>query len=221
MVEVIGAGFGRTGTASLKQALELLGFGPCHHMSEVLKQPATAEGWAAALNGDDTVLPELLSGYRATLDLPSCLLWRELAAHCPRAKVVLTVRDPHQWYGSARATILDNRDRDERVRRLAGAGGAELVAALEALSAAMAARGFRRDLDEAGTIAGFQRHNEAVLAGVEAGRLLVYEVAQGWAPLCAFLGVAVPEQPFPHGNEAAAFRQNVDQAVRTSPPPRI
>jgi len=214
MVEVIGAGFGRTGTASLKRALELLGFGPCHHMSEVLKRPATAAGWTAALRGDGGVLADLLAGYRATLDFPSCLLWRELAERYPRAKVVLTVRDAEQWYRSARATIL-SQDTETRTSRLAASGGRTLVEALAPLSAAMAAHGFRRDLDETETIAVFQRHNESVRAGIADDRLLVYEVEQGWAPLCAFLGVGVPEVPFPRGNEAGTFHQNVDQAVRT------
>lgn len=214
MVNVIGAGFGRTGTASLKRALEMLGFGPCHHMSEVLKRPETAAGWATALTGDATVLSWLLSGYRATLDLPSCLLWRELVARYPRAKVVLTVRDPQQWYRSARATIL-NQDREDRAGRLADAGGPPLVEALVTLSKAMATRGFRRDLSEVETIALFQRHNSSVRAGVNAERLLVYEVEQGWAPLCEFLGVDVPTSPFPRGNDAGTFDENVDQAVRS------
>lgn len=214
MVEVIGAGYGRTGTASLKRALEMLGFGPCHHMSEVLKRPETAAGWAAALTGDDTVLPWLLSGYRATLDLPSCLLWRELSDRYPLARVVLTVREPRQWYRSARATIL-RQDRTDRAGRLADAGGDGLVEALSTLSAAMATRGFRRDLSEAETIATFQRHNDSVRAGVEERRLLVYEVEQGWPPLCEFLGVNVPTSPFPRGNDAGAFQDNVDQAVRS------
>jgi hypothetical protein len=213
MVEVIGAGFGRTGTASLKRALDMLGFGPCHHMSEVLKRPETAAGWTLALRGDIDVLPDLVSGYRATLDFPSCLLWRELADRYPEAKVVLTVRDPARWYRSARDTIL-SQDRKTRVDRLAAAGGAGLVEALAPLSAAMAARGFRRDLDEPSTIAVFLRHNESVRAGVEDGRLLVYEVERGWAPLCDFLGVAVPSAPFPRGNDSGAFQQNVEKAVR-------
>jgi hypothetical protein len=213
VVEVIGAGFGRTGTASLKRALEMLGFGPCHHMSEVLKRPETAAGWVGALNGDAAVLPGLLSGFRATVDLPGCLLWRELVECYPHAKVVLTVREPRRWYRSARATIL-SQDREGRTSRLAAVAGAGLVEALSELSVAMAARGFRRDLDEAATIAGFERHNASVRAGVAADRLLVYEVEQGWGPLCAFLGVAVPDLPFPRGNEAGVFHENVARAVR-------
>jgi Sulfotransferase domain len=214
MVEVIGAGFGRTGTSSLQRALDMLELGPCHHMSEVLKHPETAAGWAAALRGETGLLPDLLSGYRSTLDFPSCLLWRELAEQYPTAKVVLTVRDPKQWYRSARATII-NPDREGRARRLADAGGEELGAALDSLSAAMATRGWRRDLDEPETIAVFERHNAAVGTALEAGRLLVYEVAQGWEPLCAFLGVGVPDAPFPRVNEAGTFERNVDQAVRS------
>jgi hypothetical protein len=213
VVEVIGAGFGRTGTASLKRALELLGFGPCHHMSEVLKRPETAAGWAAALDGDVAVLPDLVSGFRATVDLPSCLLWRELTEQYPDARVVLTVRSPADWYRSARATIL-SQDRESRTSRLSATGGGELVEALTRLSVAMAGRGFRRDLDEADTIASFERHNEAVRAGVADERLLVYEITQGWAPLCDFLGVEAPATPFPRGNEAGTFDENVDQAVR-------
>jgi hypothetical protein len=213
MVDIIGAGYGRTGTASLKRALELLGFGPCHHMSEVLKRPGTAAGWARALGGDTAVLPELLDGYRASLDLPSCLLWRESSELWPQAKVVLTVREPRAWYRSARATIL-GQDKGERVERLTSAGGSGLVEALAPLSAAMATRGFRRDLGEADTIAEFLRHNDSVRTGVAAERLLVYEVEQGWAPLCDFLDVRAPDVPFPHGNEAGSFRDNVDQAVR-------
>jgi hypothetical protein len=213
VIEVIGAGLGRTGTASLKRALELLGYGPCHHMSEVLKRPETAARWATALNGDADVLPALLAEYRATLDLPSCLLWRELLERHPRAKVVLTVREPAEWYRSARATIL-KQDREDSAGRLATAGGAGLVEALAELSTAMATRGFRRDLDEIETVAMFSRHNESVRAGVPPERLLVYEVRQGWTPLCEFLGTEVPDVPFPRGNETIAFQENVDQAVR-------
>ncbi|RSM90759.1 sulfotransferase family protein [Kibdelosporangium aridum] len=205
MVEIIGAGFGRTGTASLKRALELLGFAPCHHMSEVLKQPDTTVGWTAALNGDPSVLPGLLSGYRATLDFPGCLLWREMMDLYPSAKVLLSVRDPKEWYDSARATIL-NPIRNENIDE-------HLAALLQPFSDAMAGRGFRRDLSEADMIAVFNKHNADVRAGVEESRLLVYEVTEGWEPLCAFLGVDVPDTEFPHSNDSASFRDNVTRVL--------
>ena len=208
MVEIIGAGFGRTGTASLKRALELLGYAPCHHMSEVLKQPRTTVDWTTALNGDPSVLPGLLQGYRATLDFPACLLWRELADLYPAAKVLLSVRDPQSWYASARATIL-NPIRGQNIDE-------QLAALLLPFSEAMAGRGFRRDLSEADTIAVFNRHNEKVRAEVDPDRLLVHEAGQGWEPLCAFLGVAVPDVPFPRSNDSASFRDNVGKVLSGS-----
>ncbi|MBP2327658.1 hypothetical protein JOF56_008043 [Kibdelosporangium banguiense] len=205
MVQVIGAGFGRTGTASLKRALELLGFGPCHHMSEVLKQPQTTVGWTAALNGDRTALPPLLEGYKATVDFPGCLLWREMTELYPDAKVVLSVRDPKKWYDSARATILSTEPREMPQ---------DIATLLRPFSEAMAARGFRRDLSEADTIEVFNRHNESVQAGVDPRKLLVYEVSQGWAPLCEFLDAEVPDTPFPRGNDSASFRENVNRLLK-------
>jgi hypothetical protein len=204
MVQIIGAGFGRTGTASLKQALELLGFDPCHHMTEVLKQPRTTVGWTAALNGDITALPPLLEGYKATLDFPGCLLWREMSELYPQAKVLLSVRDPKKWYDSARATILSVEPR---------AINPDIASLLQPFSEAMAARGFRRDLSEADTIAVFNEHNESVRAAVDPEKLLVYEVTQGWEPLCEFLEADIPSTPFPRGNDTASFRQNVDRVI--------
>jgi hypothetical protein len=214
VVEIIGAGFGRTGTSSLKRALEILGFDPCHHMSEVLRQPRTTIGWTAALNGATAELPALLAGYRATLDFPGCLLWREMTELYPRAKVLLSVRDPKKWYDSARATII-NRDRG-RLGDVVTADGDNLADLLRPFSAAMAARGWRRDLSEADTIAVFQQHNDTVRATVEPEKLLVYEVTQGWEPLCAFLGVDVPGVPFPHANDGESFRQNVNRVVNAT-----
>ncbi|MCE7003784.1 sulfotransferase family protein [Kibdelosporangium philippinense] len=205
MVEIIGAGFGRTGTASLKRAVELLGFDPCHHMSEVLKQPSTTVQWTTALNGDPSVLPELLRDYRATLDFPGCLLWREMMDLYPSAKVLLSVRDPKKWYDSARATILSP-IRNENIDQ-------NLAALLAPFSEAMASRGFRRDLAEADMIAVFNKHNETVRAAVDPSRLLVYEVSEGWEPLCAFLGVEVPDVPFPRSNDSASFRDNVTKII--------
>jgi hypothetical protein len=205
MLEVIGAGFGRTGTASLRHALGMLGFDPCHHMIEVLKRPETTVGWTAALDGDVAALPPLLEGYRAIQDFPGCLLWREMTELYPQAKVVLSVRDPKKWYDSARATILSTEPRDLP---------AELSALLKPFSEAMARRGLPRGLSEEDTIAAFNAHNETVEAGVAPDRLLVFEVGDGWEPLCEFLGVDVPDVPFPSGNDSASFHRNVQRLVK-------
>lgn len=212
MVDVIGAGFGRTGTASLKRALELLGFDPCHHMTEVIKNPGTAADWTAALGGDTAALAKLLTEYRATVDFPSCLLWREMMDLYPDAKVLLTVRDPKKWYDSARATIL-NPDSGGRMTEFFAKNPA--MADFPAFRDAMSERGFRREATEAEQVAFFLQHIDTVRATVEPERLLVYEVSQGWEPLCVFLGVDVPDEPFPRVNESGSFQKNVERLITT------
>lgn len=210
MVDVIGAGFGRTGTASLKEALDMLGYGPCHHMTEVIQNPDTAAGWIAALTGDTSALPGLLGKYRATQDFPGALLWREMTELYPDAKLLLSVRDPKEWYRSARATIM-NQDLRRHLEEAVEPGARKTADMLFSLTDAMAARGFRTDLGEQDSIAFFERHNEAVRAAVDPEKLLVYDVRQGWEPLCAFLDVDVPDAPFPRGNEAGAFAGKIQR----------
>ena len=105
MVKIIGAGFGRTGTASLKAALEHLGFGPCYHMLEVIAQPERIHDWERALDGEVSDWDSVLGGFQSTVDWPGCAFWRELLDAYPDAKVVLTVRDPQRWYDSTHETI--------------------------------------------------------------------------------------------------------------------
>jgi hypothetical protein len=104
-LDIIGPGFGRTGTNSLKVALEHLGFGPCHHMFEVRDNPEQLPGWEAAARGEQVDWDQLFAGYRAQVDWPGARYWRELARHYPNAKVILTVRDPDDWFDSVQATI--------------------------------------------------------------------------------------------------------------------
>ncbi|WP_328453456.1 sulfotransferase family protein [Amycolatopsis sp. NBC_00438] len=200
MVEVIGAGFGRTGTMSVRGALEALGFGPCHHMADILGDPVAAVRWTAALRGDREALRAAVAGYRATADFPGCLLWRELRELFPDAKILLSVRDPERWYRSAAETIFDPL-MDQVFAKL----GPETVE----LMAALAERGFRHTGREA-AIAWFTRHNAEVRATVPAEKLLVYRVSEGWAPLCAFLGAEVPPEPFPRINDADDFTAAAD-----------
>jgi hypothetical protein len=212
-IKVIGAGFGRTGTLSLKAALEELGFAKCYHMTDVLARMDDARVWEAAARGEPVDWEALFAGYQATVDWPGCAFYRELMARYPDAKVILTVRDPERWYDSAVQTIYFVRN----------AFPAWAAAALPRM------RGFRRMLDRVvwdGTFRGrfadrafaievFNRHNEQVRRDAPADRLLVYEVHEGWGPLCAFLGVPVPEgKPFPHLNDAAEFRARIERITR-------
>src|SRR5262245_33341374 len=200
--KVIGAGLGRTGTLSLKLALEELGFSQCYHMTEVLARMDDARVWDAAARGQPVDWEALFRGYQATVDWPGCSFYAELIRRYPEAKVVLTVRDPDTWYDSARQTIY-------YVRQAFPRWMGPLVPRL---------RHFRRMIDRLvwdGTFHGrfedkpyaievFNRHNEQVRLDVPTDRLLVYQVREGWEPLCAFLGVPVPvDKPFPHLNDAA------------------
>ncbi|GAA3810046.1 sulfotransferase family protein [Sphaerisporangium flaviroseum] len=212
MLEVIGAGMGRTGTYSLKAALELLGHGPCHHMSSLDGDVDRIRAWEAAARGERVAWDELLDGYRATVDWPSCYFWRELLDVYQEARVILTVRDTGRWYASVRDTIYRSSHRQP--------GWPGMLMRLEG----WACRGLRcrrrmcerviwegtfgdRFGDPDYAMAVFEWHTAHVLAEVPADRLLVYEVGQGWEPLCDFLQVPVPDEPFPHLNDTAAFQQ--------------
>ncbi|WP_424535127.1 sulfotransferase family protein [Sphaerisporangium viridialbum] len=212
MLEVIGAGMGRTGTYTLKAALERLGCGPCHHMSSLDGDLDRIRGWEAAARGEPVAWDELLDGYQATVDWPSCYFWQELMDAYQEARVILTVRDAGRWYESVRDTIYRSSHRQP--------GLAGMLMRLED-GVCQGLRHRRRMCERViweGTFGArfddpdyamrvFEWHTAHVLAAVPADRLLVYEVRQGWGPLCDFLGVPVPDESFPHLNDTAAFRR--------------
>jgi hypothetical protein len=216
-LRVIGAGLGRTGTLSLHAALERLGYAPCEHMTNCFAHPERFALWLEAARrkraGEPIDWRPLFDGYRATVDWPGAYFWRELIAAHPDAKVILTVRDPDRWYESARSTIYAAsaaRTATLQARLLTG-----LLAWLDP----RAGRGFRtvqetvwdgtvrgRFLDRDEALRIFAAHNQEVQETVPADRLLVFDVKEGWEPLCAFLGLRVPAgEPFPHVNDAADF----------------
>jgi hypothetical protein len=202
-MDVIGAGFGRTGTLTLKVALEQLGFGPCMHMIPLLHDPDTSALIHKAAEGDVDSLDVALDGCRSTVDWPMTYFWRELADRHPAAKVILTVRDPQTWYDSADRTIhaAANHGRES--------GGLD-PDVMDMVDATVWDGTFGgRFADRAAAIKIFEEHNARVRREIPADRLLVFEVAEGWGPLCSFLGVPVPETPFPRLNDTAAFHDNL------------
>jgi hypothetical protein len=212
-IQVIGAGLGRTGTLSLKSALEALGFSKCYHMIEVFAHMEDARTWDAASRGEPVDLDRLFAGYQATVDWPGCSFYRELLRHYPEAKVILTVRDPERWYDSAKETIYFVRHAIPPWTRVILPRMRVFRRMLDRIAWDGMFRG--RFEDRAFAIDTFNRHNDQVRRDVPAERLLVYQVSEGWVPLCAFLGVAVPEgKPFPHLNDAAEFRARVERGVR-------
>ena len=201
-LSVIGAGLGRTGTLSLKLALEQLGFGRCYHMYEVLNRPDDDHVWLAATRGEVVDWDALFDGFGAAVDWPVAAFWRELADHYPEARFVLTVRDPRSWHESVMNTIYkaltSPPDRDDPQARTHRAMTAELI--LE--------RTFDGRLDDpVHAIEVYERHNREVQASLPAQRLLVYESGVGWEPLCAFLDRPVPAVPYPHSNTRREFNE--------------
>ncbi len=211
-MRVIGAGFGRTGTLSLKQALERLGFGPCHHMMEVIDTPGQIHQWLALAKGRPVSFDDLLAGYESCVDWPAAAYWRELADHYPDAKVILTVRDPEAWLASMQATILKMRRRSPltAVRdALLALTRSDLAAMVKMGRLTVDKRVFGgRINDPDRALRTFTEHIDEVKAAIAPERLLVFDVRQGWEPLCEFLAVPVPDEPFPRGNDAAAFAEH-------------
>jgi Sulfotransferase domain len=200
-LEVVGTGFGRTGTLSLKLALEQLGFGPCYHMIEVAQNPGHSALWSAAWDRAPTDWDALFAGYRATVDWPSTAFWRQIADHFPNARVIHTERPSAAWYKSASSTIV-------RVMR-SGAATSATAAMYEQLEMArkLILRGVFDDRfdSEEHAIAIYEAHNARVRREIAPERLLVYQPGEGWGPLCKFLGVPVPETPYPKVNTTDDF----------------
>jgi hypothetical protein len=208
-LKVVGAGFGRTGTLSLKNALEKLGFGPCYHMFEVVERPDHIAMWHRLAFGGGMDWDALFSDFHATVDWPAARYWRELATHYPDAKVLLSVRDPESWYKSVTDTIyqglkmtLSRPDSVPQARRQQMEMARKVV--LEDTF-------HGRFEDKAQAIEVYNRHNQAVCDGIDPGRLLVFQAHQGWGPLCRFLGVPVPDEPFPHLNDTATIQAMMKQ----------
>jgi len=203
MLEVIGAGFGRTGTLSLKRALEILGFDPCYHFRSLLVS-RHARQWLAIADSDRPDWSTVFSDYRATTDWPAAAYWRELAAAYPEAKLILTVRDEDDWYDSVRDTIW--RLRDVMPGRWPGFRSIAAVADRVIWNGEFDGRADERDF----AIARYRNHNEDVQRALPADRLLVFDVRDGWEPLCQFLDVSVPDGvPFPHSNDRQTMRRYI------------
>ncbi len=202
-LSVIGAGFGRTGTLSLKLGLEQLGFGPCHHMGEIFEHPAQLPLWQAAVAGEPVDWDVVLEGYNSCTDFPSGYFWRELAEFYSEAKIVLTMRPVESWWQSYSKTIMKvlldvPNDAPAHVREIR-----EMSATL------IGEKCFRAPLHDkqAGFVA-YQHYIDSVIASFSSDRLLCFDVRDGWEPLCKFLGKPVPDNEFPRTNSAVEFWDN-------------
>jgi hypothetical protein len=196
-LKVIGAGVGRTGTHSLKVALEKLLGEPCYHMVEVFKRPQDVKHWHSAAENKPVNWEDLLEGYAAAVDWPASAFWPELSTAFPDALIILSTRDAEAWWKSAHSTIF--RDRGE--------APPEMKEWVDMITAMFTNR-FTMDLqNKEACIEEFNKHNADVLANAPKNRLLVWTAKDGWEPLCAALGVPVPEESFPLTNTTEEFLQ--------------
>jgi hypothetical protein len=206
-MKVIGAGFGRTGTMSLKAALERLGFGPCFHMIDLIRDPTPLPYWQAAADGEKVDWTEALDGWESTIDWPGCTFWEEMAEIWPDVPVLLSVRDPEAWYRSTLNSIHEAKEMAMRGELQGNTEEAPDPAVMQMINGLIWKGTFKgRFTDKEFALEVFRRHNEDVKSKVPADRLLVYEIKQGWGPLCDFLGVEVPDEPMPHLNDTESFR---------------
>ena len=202
-MKVIGAGFGRTGTMSLKVALEQLGLGPCYHMVECLTRgPKHWQKWIDAASGkpDWSIL---FNGFESTVDFPSCSSYKALAAHYPDAKVILTVRDPERWFESTQDTIFA----PHWIEYLRNVEMGKFIQ--------LTVNDYLQDRmhDKAHLIQRFQEHIEEVRNTIPASRLLVFEVKEGWGPLCEFLELPEPDADFPFLNDEEATKEIINKII--------
>ena len=206
-LEVIGAGFGRTGTLSLKAALEQLGFAKCHHMEEVAASDEQVAAWQAIASGGAADWDRIFDGYRAACDWPSCDHFEALLAHYPDARVVLGVRDESRWYDSVAETIYAGSVEFPRivVWLVPRIGRFHRMVYATVWDGTFGGR-FE---DREAAIGVYRDHIARVKRVVPPDRLLVFEARDGWEPLCQFLGRPVPDGPFPHLNDAATIRRGL------------
>lgn len=201
-LEVIGAGFGRTGTVSLKKALEILGYDPCYHMVEIIKNYGHVDFWIRLADGEKLNFDDVFkrNGYKASCDNPSCTFWKEQLEQYPDAKVILTVRDPESWYKSFHDTIhsiLYNGPNTSFFTKVA----VTMLNMRLLHTKVISGKAFNNDLSKENSIKCFNEHNAQVIAECPENKLLVFNVSEGWEPLCKFLGKPVPNEPFPHLND--------------------
>lgn len=199
-LKVIGSGFGRTGTMSTKLALEQLGFGPCHHMLEVMENPAQLAKWKAVAAGERVDWTDVFEGYNSQVDWPGAAVWKETVTAFPDAKVLHTERPEDDWWNSFSTTIG---------KFFTVAPELELpphfVKIFETMSGWFLKDTFTDHTDRDSAIAAYRRNNQNVRDSIPFERLLVFNVAEGWKPLCHFLEVPVPETPFPRSHARDEF----------------
>ena len=212
-LKVIGAGFGRTGTKSLQIALELLNLGKCYHMEALFRNPNDVKHWQNAYEEKETDWKTLFKDYSSAVDFPSSMYYKELADCFPDSKIILTVRDPEKWYQSASSTIYSF-DPGPKMKlkmlfkMIYSSKARNLFKVIQLNEKSIWKKFFEGNFeDKAYAIQKFNDHIEQVKNNIPKDRLLIFHPREGWEPLCEFLGVDVPAEPFPNTNKKQNFSE--------------
>ena len=215
-LKVIGTGFGRTGTMSLKLALEELGFGNCYHMYELIQHPGDLPYFEKAKKGEAVDWDELFNGYQSAVDFPIILFYEDLIKKYPDAKIIQTTRDPESWYKSFCDTILwaGNPSFLRKLKlgiRLPFSKHARKFLGVMKFNGSMIDEIFGKETknNKEHVISVYNQYNEKALNSIPKERSLIFDVKSGWEPLCKFLNVPVPSTPFPKVNTSEEFKTNV------------
>ncbi len=206
-LSVIGAGFGRTGTMSLKMALEKLGIGPCHHMTEIIPTDTKRVALWVDADAGRPDWSKIFDGFVATVDWPSAAFVPELAAAFPEAKVILSSRTAESWSNSFQTTIL-------KILTTPGFFPENMTGWKDMASSIILDRSLRGATDEAGLIKAFEAHEAKVRETVASERLIVHRAGDGWAPLCEFLGKPIPDEDYPRSNNMEDFFKATDEDIK-------
>lgn len=215
-LKVIGTGLGRTGTHSLKISLELLGFGKCYHMVELFQQPERLKYFKEAEKGKDVKWDELFEGYSSAVDYPVARYYKQITQFYPEAKVIHTLRDPEEWYESATATIFwASKPYSLKILKLAlhlpFSSEARRRIPVLLFNRKLSDWEFGKDLkDKTTVIKRYNDHYKEVVSIIPKERLLLFNPKEGWEPLCRFLNVPVPSEPYPRSNTRKEFLQRVE-----------
>lgn len=221
-IKVIGVGGPRTGTATLKEALEIIGFGKCYHMEWLFNHQEDLKYWHELFDTGTTNFDRLFDGFQSTVDFPGYLNYQALFKQYPTAKFVLNDRDPEAWYESAKHTVhsvtpqtftqklkmLRKMIFSRRFRRLA-----QSFRLVEKYLWKGKYNGEFQNKEK--TIARYKAFQEEVINTIPAEQLLVYKVSDGWEPLCEFLEVPIPEEVFPHKNKRKNFQEKFKALMET------
>ncbi|MDZ4709724.1 MAG: sulfotransferase [Saprospiraceae bacterium] len=220
-IKIIGAGWPRTGTNTLKQSLEMLGYSKTYHMKELLVHPENLHYWATLKETGTTNWDDLYNGYQASVDFPCCPWYKEHLKRYPEAKVILTVRPFENWYNSIFSTIWKAGPQTvlEKIKMMSKLlFNPRLRSVIKCVKFAKSSifGGLLQGKfeDKAATENLFNKHIEDVRAFVPAEQLLIFDISEGWEPLCKFLGAAVPSEPIPHLNKKENFKEMLVELMK-------